>query len=285
MPEKRKPTWRAKTFGEELEGLRQAADMTGKEVAEYLRRSPAMITRFEKGTYPVLGDELRKLLDLYRVSAPDERARLFRRADEVGRRGWHEGIITDTDFADFVWAEQRALGMKVFQLDTFPGILQTEQFATELLTAGPQPETEVRPLVEARLYRKHILTRPANPPAASFLLHENALLQRGASPKVLTGQYQHLLEMAELSHISLRILPASSWAHTAAGITSGFRILLMNEDWPALMYIETPIGGVVYEGVDIDSTHEAFDRIWDQDAWNEKRTSEYIATMMKEVSR
>jgi transcriptional regulator with XRE-family HTH domain len=284
MPDSKEPTYRAKHFGERLRGLRNAAGFNVKEVGEYLRRGQATVTRFENGTYPVIGDELLKLLNLYRVSDPDERASLLRLADEVNQRGWHEGIITNR-FADFVWAEERALAMKVFQFDTVPGILQTEQFARELLTAGPQDQPKVDTLVEARMMRGRILQRKTNPPQAEFLLHENALRQRGASPDVLAAQLDHLVEVAERPHVNLRVLPATSWAHTVAGITSSFRILEMHEDWPALMYVETPVGGVVYEGHDIDSTLEAFNKIWNQDAWDQTRTNEYFVTLMKEVSR
>lgn len=281
----KEPTYRAKHFGERLRALRNAAGFNVKDVGEYLRRGQATVTRFENGTYPVIGDELLKLLNLYRVSDPDERASLLRLADEVNQRGWHEGIITNRNFADFVWAEERALAMKVFQLDTIPGILQREEFARALLLAGPQDPDKVDGLVEARMMRSRILQKKSNPPEAEFLLHENALQQRGPGAEVLGLQLKHLLDMAELPNLDLRILPASSWAHTAAGITASFRILQMHEDWPALMYVETPIGGVVYEGHDIDSAVEAFDRIWSQDAWDKTRTIEYIATVLKEVSR
>lgn len=285
MANMKEPTYRAKHFGERLRGLRNATGFNVKEVGEYLRRGPAMVTRFENGAYPVTGDELLKLLNLYRVSDPDERASLLRLAEEVNQRGWHEGILTNRNFADFVWAEERALAMKVFQLDTIPGILQHEQFARSLLLAGPQAPEQVDALVEARMMRSRILHKKANPPEAEFLLHENALQQRGASTEILGLQLNHLVDMAELPNVDLRILPASSWAHTAAGITASFRILQMHEDWPALMYVETPVGGVVYEGHDIDSTVKAFDRLWEQNAWDNARTAEHIATVLKEVSR
>lgn len=284
MVQTKEPTHRAKRFGQRLRDLREASGFTVAEVGEYLRRGQSTVTRFERGQYPVTGDELFKLLNLYRVSDPDERASFLRAADEVNQRGWHEGIITNRGFADFVWSEERALAMKVFQLDTIPGILQSEEFARELLQAGPQRATEVESLVEARMMRSRILSR-ANPPEARFLLHENALRQRGASAEVTVVQMKRLTELAGLANVRLRVLPASSWAHTAAGITGSFRVLNAHEDWPDLLYVETPVGGVVYEGPDIDSTVEAFDRIWDQDAWDETYTTEYIATVSKEVSR
>ncbi|WP_335988539.1 helix-turn-helix domain-containing protein [Glycomyces sp. MUSA5-2] len=282
---KAEPTWRARRYGQMLEELRRAAGFKLEDVATYLRRSPSTVSRFESGTYPVVGEELKKLLTLYRVAEPEERERFLRRSEEVNQRGWHEGIITDRDFADFVWAEDRYADWRIFQIDTITGSLQTKTWARELLSAGPQEASKVDDLVDARMIRGRILLRDSNPPHARFLLHENALAQRGASREATQEQFTGLLDKAQLPNVEVRVLPATSWAHTVAGITGSFRVLQNHRDWPALMYVETTGGGVVYEGHDIDSTVEAFDHIWDHDAWGQTRTMEYIATMLKEVSR
>lgn len=264
----RNPSWRARKFGDQLRELRKDCGMTSHEVGEILGRGQAYVVRFENGRYPVGDRELVQLMDLYHISDMDQRERLLRDSVEVAKRGWWEGYVTDKAFADFLWAENRASSIRIFQLDTVPGLLQTRAFAESLLRVGPHggDELQIRRDLEQRQMRSRLLSRE-DPPRVEFLLHESILWQRGAVAEVLAEQFDRLIEVGDRANLELRVLPLSSRDHIDAGIATGFRILEMPDEWPTLVQIETgPAGSIVLEEPDINSFQTAYAKLWDGSA-------------------
>lgn len=281
----RKPSWRARKFGDQLRDLRKDCDMTTTEVGEILGRGQAYVVRFENGRYPVGDKELVQLMDLYHISDMGHRERLLRDSVEVAKRGWWEGYVTDSGFADFLWAENRASAIKIFQLDTVPGLLQTRAFAASLIKVGPHgdDELQVRRDLEQRQMRSRLLQR-VNAPEVRFLIHEAILWQRGASAAVLAEQFQHLLDVAEYPNVELRVLPLESRDHIDAGVATGFRILEMPDEWPTLVQIEAgPAGSIVLEEPDIDSFQTAFARLWNESVLSAGDSVAKIKTIAKEL--
>jgi transcriptional regulator with XRE-family HTH domain len=281
----RKPSWRARKFGDQLRELRKESDMTSYEVGEILGRGQAYVVRFENGRYPVGDKELVQLMDLYHISDMGHRERLLRDSVEVAKRGWWEGYVTDSGFADFLWAENRASAMKIFQLDTIPGLLQTRAFAESLIKAGPHgsDDLQVRRDLEQRQMRSRLLKRD-NAPEVQFLIHEAILRQRGASAAVLAEQYQHLLDVAEYPNVELKVLPLESTDHINAGIPTGFRVLEMADEWPTLVQIEAgPAGSIVLEEPDIDSFLVAYAQLWKQSALTPDASVAKIKSIIEEL--
>ena len=281
----RKPSWRARKFGDQLRELRKNCDMTSHEVGEILGRGQAYVVRFENGRYPVGDKELVQLMDLYHISDMSHRERLLRDSVEVAKRGWWEGYVTDSGFADFLWAENRASAIKIFQLDTVPGLLQTRAFAESLLKVGPHgnDELQVRRDLEQRQMRARLLTRD-NAPEVQFLIHESILWQRGTEIAALAEQFQHLLDTAEYPNVELRVLPLESRGHTEVAIPTGFRILEMPDEWPTLVQIETgPAGSIVLEDPDIDSFLTAYAKLWDESALSPGDSVAKIKTIAKKL--
>jgi transcriptional regulator with XRE-family HTH domain len=281
----RKPSWRARKFGDQLRELRKDCDMTSHEVGEILGRGQAYVVRFENGRYPVGDKELVQLMDLYHISDISHRERLLRDSVEVAKRGWWEGYVTDSGFADFLWAENRACAMKILQLDTVPGLLQTRAFAETLIKAGPHggDELQVRRDLEQRQMRSRLLQRD-NAPEIQFLIHEAILRQRGAGAPVLIEQFQHLLDAASYPNVELRILPLESTDHIAAGITTSFRVLEMADEWPTLVQVEAgPAGSVVLEDPDIDSFLVAYAQLWKQSALASGDSIAKIKTIIEQL--
>jgi transcriptional regulator with XRE-family HTH domain len=272
-------------MGKTLLELRKHKGFGVKDVGEYIGRSSAYVARFEAGTYPVDGDELVKLMDLYGVSDLEDRSKLLRLAQEVTKRGWWEGYLTDTTFADYVWAESNAHTIDAFVLATVHGLLQTPDFARTILEAGPQraDEKQVSRFLEARVMRSQLL-QSDNPPQARFLLHESTLRQDWMGSAIIAAQLRHILSVAEFPNVRIRVLPVASWAHIAAGVGTGFTTLEMRDSWPTLVYVDTPIGAVVAETPDIDSFTETYDALWNGDALDEQRTVEWIETRLKDVT-
>ncbi|MFG3338551.1 helix-turn-helix domain-containing protein [Glycomyces sp. NPDC048151] len=284
MAEPREPTWRAKWLGQKLRALRKNKNFTIADVADRLGCSTATVNRFELGTYPLKGEEMLMLLNMFSLPDGGERDELFKLAKEVAERGWVESLVSKRSFADFVWAESKCRRIRSFQLAVFPGSLQAPEYAEALIESGPNEASAKVALVEARLARGRALAKP-NAPEARFLLHESMLHQRieGFSTRVYRKQFERLLEATEQANVELRVAPLGFGAHTALGVTTGFTILDMPDSWPMLAHVETPLGGMVAETPDVDSLTDAYESLWEANTLDEKRTRDQLARMLKEL--
>jgi hypothetical protein len=84
--------------------------------------------------------------------------------------------------------------------------------------------------------RQQLLTQPGAPEV--WVVLDEAVLRRSpASPKVMRGQIEHLLQVSDLPNVTLQIVPFGAGAHAAAG--GPFTILRFPEpDLPDLVYLE-----------------------------------------------
>lgn len=133
------------------------------------------------------------------VAKHDDRTMLMRLARQVADRGWWEGLLTDRDFADYVWAENNAKAIDTFQMTVIPGFLQTPEYAEALFSAGPDAQaSNLQQLLDARIARSEILLRN-NPPTIRYLFHEAVLHARieSISSEVYARQCEHLLNVAQ----------------------------------------------------------------------------------------
>lgn len=156
-------------------------------------------------------DEVGKLLDLYGVGDP-QRAQLLSLARDANQRGWWEEyaeVIPD-GYQSFIGLEAEAASLAHWQIALVPGLLQTSDYARRLFLAyqgiDPIAPGTVERRVEVRMIRQRILTSdPARRLAA--VIDESVLLRQVGSHDVMRAQLQHLLDMADLPNIDLRVLP------------------------------------------------------------------------------
>ncbi|MEV3937698.1 helix-turn-helix transcriptional regulator [Glycomyces sp. NPDC049804] len=287
MTEPKGPTWRAKWLGQKLRDLRKNKDLSIKDVADYLECGTTTVNRFEIGTFPVKSDALLSLMNLYGVAERGERAKLVHIAENVAQRGWWDTLVSDQDFADFLWAEHNSRRIADYQVSFYPGLLQHPDYAAALIKLGlpGDSQAEAAKFIEARLLRAELLRKQSGP-TARFVIHEAVLFHRlpGVPDEVHTAQLEHLLRVSAYTNVQLRLLPLTSPSPTIYEVNGGFTILEMDESWPTLVHVETPVGAVVAETPDIDSFTGIYERLW-QDAMDEKQTSAYLSEKLKEVER
>ncbi|MDK1347483.1 helix-turn-helix transcriptional regulator [Streptomyces sp. 378] len=119
-----------------------------------------------------------------------------------------------------------------------PGLLQTEEFAREVLS-GPQTtpgsNEEVEEQVAARMGRQLLLSKdPA--PDARFIIDESALRRPSASPDIWKGQLLRIEAVAQQPNINIQVLPFSAGVHHLMG--KGSLTLLWQKDSSAVAYAE-----------------------------------------------
>ena len=209
------PTVRRRRLAAELRRLR-GNNRTGGEVARALGWSPAKISRYElgQGGFPL--DEVGKLLDFYGVTEP-RRTQLLDLAADANQRGWWEDYADALapEYMDFIGLEAEAATALVWQVETIPGLLQTEEYAREIQAAFQNvklnPPSTIEKRVRVRMIRQEALTRRNPPPLKlSVVVDESALLRKVGGRELMSAALRHMAKMAELPNVELRILPLQS---------------------------------------------------------------------------
>jgi transcriptional regulator with XRE-family HTH domain len=193
----------------ELRRLREHAGLTGEEVSQRLGWSGSKLSRIELHRIGVKQPDLRKLLALYDV---DERHRdeLLALARESKRTGLPQKAAASFPVATYVYAEAEAESVWNWEPQVVPGLLQTPEYARAVRELWhrmfPSPPAEIDRWVEVRLLRQQVLTR--DPPLQlSVVMDESVLRRRFGDKAVMRQQLEHLLDVAELPNVEVRICP------------------------------------------------------------------------------
>ncbi|MGW7492733.1 helix-turn-helix domain-containing protein [Streptomyces luteogriseus] len=115
---------------------------------------------------------------------------------------------------DLAQMEARAVEIGVYVCSSIPGLLQTSDHARALLESW-QPAYSPEDLerrVAARIARRAVYERsPA--PALSFVLEEATLRRKVGGTMVRRQQFERLLEVGRLNHVTLQVMPMDSAPH------------------------------------------------------------------------
>ena len=141
-------------------------------------------------------------------------------------------------FGPFIEVEARCTAMREWECTVVPGLLQTADYARALGHAGRPNATDeqVEREVEVRMHRQEILHR-TEPPLLWTIIDEFALRRHAGGPEVMRGQFGHLLEMAELPHVVIQVLPAETGVNP--GEIGAFTVMEL-EDQPEIVWAEGP---------------------------------------------
>ena len=126
-----------------------------------------------------------------------------------------------------------------------PGLLQTEEFAREVLSEPQTTEQDARAAEEqvaARLGRQ-LLLRKSPAPSVRFVVDELALRRPSANAKIWEGQLLHIETARSGPTSSLQVLPFSVGVHHLMG--KGSLTLLWQEDGSAVAYTEAGSNGLL----------------------------------------
>ena len=151
-------------------------------------------------------------------------------------------------FGPFIKVEAECTAMREWESMVMPGLLQTAEYARALTHAvRPQATDEqIERYVDVRMQRQEILHR-ASPPMLWAIIDENVLRRPAADTAVMRGQYAHLLEMGELPHIVIQVLPYDAGLH--AGHMGSFTVM-DRDDTDGIVWAETHTGGRFFDSGD-----------------------------------
>ncbi|MEV4252146.1 helix-turn-helix transcriptional regulator [Spirillospora sp. NPDC049652] len=224
---------------------RIAHGMTGEELGRIMKGSKATVSRIENGHERLSGTQ----------------AQLIDKAAHTGGLFtllvWYASIGHDPQwFAQYVELEQKSSIVRSYGALVVNGLLQTEDYARALATAGIDPEPEQ--VVIDRMQRQGVLERKGAPHLTAILT-QNALEWPVGGPDVLRAQLAHLLKMAELQNVVIRVVPRVVGAF--AGLAGSFQ-LLTGTDFGEVAYTDAPgTGRLVSSPEDVMSYVVRYERI------------------------
>ncbi|KOX07323.1 hypothetical protein ADL05_28720 [Nocardiopsis sp. NRRL B-16309] len=141
-------------------------------------------------------------------------------------------------FRPYANLEAEATAIYIFQSQSIPGLLQTEEYAQALARClYPAPtETEVGRLVTARIKRQEILERQ-EPPHLFFVIDEAVLKRCVVTGAEKRQQLQRLIDISQRPTVKLLVVPFTIGGHPAI---DGSHVILDLPEGESALYVEGP---------------------------------------------
>lgn len=279
------PTVRRRQLGRELRRLREGAGKTITEAAQWVGIKPPTISKIENGRQAIRPTNVRLLLQLYGIGAP-EADTLIRLAGEANQRGWWAsyGDTVPDWFRNFVGLESDASEINGYDSELIPGQLQTAEYAEAIILAA-YPETPREELNRRVTFRHERQERLSvnTPPRLHFVLNEAVLRRPVGGADAFHQQLDHLAEVAQLAHVDLQVLPLAVGAHAAMGQT--FRVVRFpgNEAGLDFAYLENDCGALYLERpADVELYQTIFNQVASA-ALSTDATSGFLAKIMTQT--
>jgi DNA-binding XRE family transcriptional regulator len=203
-------------FAAEMARMRTKAGMTQEELAEAAGFAPSTIAAVE--TCRLLpSEELAQHIDTS-LQGDGHFVRLQELVERTSVLPW---------FRDLVKTEQEAASIQTYESYVVPGLLQTEDYARNAVSATrPRlPDDDIQRAVTLRMTRRGLLDQD-DPPRLWAIIDESVLRREAGGKKVMKAQCDHLLKMGQRPHIAIQVFPNSKGPACAYG--NNFVILNFN---------------------------------------------------------
>jgi transcriptional regulator with XRE-family HTH domain len=217
--------------------LRVQSGYTANHVCDMLNWGRGKVGRFEANQWkrPEMSD-IRDLLRIYNVDE-GEREQLGELAIQARARPWWRDYsdIFENEFPGF---ENDASRIRVFMPLVLPGLLQIQDYAEAFMRIGPRPPSWRRKVLDTRLRRQEILSRPGDTaPMLTAVITEASLRYQWGSRTDRRDQIEHLIDMGRRPNIDLRIQRFTDGP--PPGLMSAINIFDFAEGEPSIAFTET----------------------------------------------
>jgi len=280
-------------LGRYLRDLRNKPRLTVRAAATALEWSEAKIWRIESGHTSMRSLDVETMCRIYGAPA-DMTEALMALAKETKARGWwlsYNDVIPE-GFDVYIGLEEAAARFQWYESELVPGLLQTEDYARTVIQAG-QPgvaEAEIERRVQVRMARQVILERVTSTPEVNIVINEAILRRPVGGEKCMVAQLAHLIEIAELANVAIKVIPYTAGMHH--GIISNPFVMLdfptngngtLTE--PPIVYVEGFTGALYLDKVhEIERYSVAFAGIWNA-ALAEATSKSLIVESIKELDK
>ncbi|KAA2258680.1 helix-turn-helix domain-containing protein [Solihabitans fulvus] len=255
-----KPTAKRRRVARRLRDLRAQANLTHEDAAKHLGCGQPKISKMEGAIIGLNADEVRQLAEFYGAPAQTVES-LVRLTRESRKRGWYssyDGTLS-SDSLDYMELETDAVSVANFQIDLFPGLTQTGDYARAVIRAADPtaPEELINKRVELRMKRQQLAAD--NGLSLWAVIGESALIRPVGGAEVHRTQLAHILELAARPGVQFQVLPMRAGEHIAMGVPfSCFRF----DDGDGVVAVDH-LKGTLYleESLDVERYRLAFQHL------------------------
>jgi transcriptional regulator with XRE-family HTH domain len=226
-----------------LRRTRESKVITQATAAAEMSWSVSKLIRIETGIVTISVNDLKALLDYYEISDPDEVADLVQMAKNSRRTSWtspYRGIASDV-FLTFLGHEDAAVRSHSFQPILIPGLLQTDEYAREVLRVlrGSKDPKRIDGLVELRIARQERVFSRTDEIKLNYLIDESVVRRVVGGPEVMKRQVRHLIDECRRENLSIRIVPFTTGVYRSMRVP--FVVLEFSDpEEEAVLYLEHP---------------------------------------------
>ncbi|MCN9244002.1 helix-turn-helix domain-containing protein [Streptomyces sp. RY43-2] len=274
MPPRRVITGRSqeprRRFAEELRLLRTERGLSLRKLGEALGWDWSLFGKMESGQ--TLGSpEVVQALDQY-YGTPGLLLAL-----------WELAVGDPSQFKEqyrrYMLLEAEAMSLWHFGVSTIHGLLQTDDYAREVLALGGAKGKELDQQVEARTGRRKLLEGEEASPFRA-LLTEAVLRTPLGNAGEWREQLEFLLDASERPNITLQVLPQDAGLH---GLVSTDVMFLRLLDGRTVAYTENAHRGeLIEENSSVERLQRAYDAMRDV-ALNPVESRKFVLRMVEEV--
>ena len=219
--------------------------MTQEQVSRRFEWHSAKVNRIETARVSVTPRDVRDLLDLYAVHEERYREDLLNLARASREKAWWSEYRDVVRPGSYIAMESEASEVLNWEPDVVPGLLQTEAYMRALFSVHADADGERS--VAIRRERQRRLTGD-NPIELSAVIDESVVHRSIGGPHVMAEQLGHLIAVAELPSVTLRLLPYAAGEHPFLGASMailGFRDapeldVVYAEDFGQQHYVKNP---------------------------------------------
>lgn len=122
-------------------------------------------------------------------------------------------------FMNYKQAESEATTVRSFGCLVVPGLLQTESYAREVLSAEPFTPEALAELLRTRIARQRVLSHAFY----VAVIDARVLTECTGSPTIMAEQCEHLISMAELPNVTILVVPENTNHGCRASISMATR--------------------------------------------------------------
>ncbi|MPZ79472.1 MAG: helix-turn-helix domain-containing protein [Actinophytocola sp.] len=219
-------------LGAQLSAAREARGMSTTDATKALGWYAGKLSKIEAGDVPTNDKDLAKAVRVFEI--PPEQAGPLQRLAAEARRKLPPSRVPEWA-AKYVHLVAAATELKLWNGDTFPGTVQTADYARATLAhAVTVSAADVDRMAEERVRRVDRLKAP-NAPRLWLVVGEEALHREIGGPETLRGQLERVRELVELPNVNVQVIPFDGGAHSSHGVS--FSIVNLIEGRQGIVYV------------------------------------------------
>ncbi|WP_116049539.1 helix-turn-helix domain-containing protein [Amycolatopsis palatopharyngis] len=265
-------------LGAELRDARESAGLSTADATKALGWYAGKLSKIEQGDAKVTDKDLAKAVKVYGIV--DDRAGRLQQLATDSRRRLPPARVPEWA-VKYVNLMAAAREVKMFNIDCFPGTVQTPEYAHAMLSEAVMfSPAELERMSEERASRTDRFTAADNPPRLWLVLDEAALHRQVGGAKVLLRQLEKVRDLARLPNVTVQVIPFDGGAHASHGVA--FSIVNLFEGKPGIVYVESLTGSDYLGREHTRAYNLAYDKLRVA-ALSERRTIELIDRRIAEL--